>query len=295
MADGLPDGDEAFIARLNALRPSNVSFDASSRILPLHSESTDTPEDLIVRFQKIHGGQISPHEAAALAKDDLNDVRPASPTIEELLAEIGPEGDYRIDDTELRDAQYLLAEAQAALINGESNAGGPKSTKDESNDSNATEKQGQRRVSPSEDEEAATALQCILDEADQEVEEGSPAPLLAKDNAVAPSAPSWDAEPFVSLQFPTIPNSAFDDLDLPSAPTAVPTIRQANGNAIKKGATGVEIDSWCIICCSDASVQCFGCDKDLYCWGCWREGHMGESAGMEERTHVWERWRKKTI
>ncbi|KAF2400330.1 hypothetical protein EJ06DRAFT_426665 [Trichodelitschia bisporula] len=53
----------------------------------------------------------------------------------------------------------------------------------------------------------------------------------------------------------------------------------------KPGLTDEEIESWCIICCADASVRCLGCGGDLYCAGCWNEGHRGPDVGLEERRH----------
>ena len=295
MADGARGEDEAFFARLNALRPSNVSFDANSpvELLPLQSESADTPEDLIARFQKIHGRRNPHHQASAVAKVNANDDRPASPTIEELLAEIGAEEECSIDDAEIKDAHQLLAEAQLALTDGERKSGGPNHTKSTSTESNDTTEQGYQSGFQNEDEEAATALWRLLDEAENETQQGQPAHPPTRDIGVAASTSPSDPDSFASLEFPTIPENTLDDMELPSAPTNAPTIYKTKAKAAAKGTADEEIDSWCIICYSDANVQCFGCDKDLYCWSCWREGHMGESAGMEERTHVWERWRKE--
>lgn len=69
---------------------------------------------------------------------------------------------------------------------------------------------------------------------------------------------------------------------LPSAPSFAPS-KKPPVKASKF--TDEEIDSWCIICYANATVRCLGCDGDLYCQGCWNEGHRGESAGYEERTH----------
>jgi hypothetical protein len=55
-------------------------------------------------------------------------------------------------------------------------------------------------------------------------------------------------------------------------------------------------ETWCIICCDDATVKCLGCDGDLYCGNCWNEGHRGEAAGREERGHkavLYQKPRKK--
>lgn len=101
------------------------------------------------------------------------------------------------------------------------------------------------------------------------------------------TAPLLDS--FSALQFPSTPDSTFAGLELPSAPTTAPRRKE---KAEGKPPSNEEIETWCVICCNDAKVRCFGCDKDLYCWGCWREGHMGEDAGLEEKGHVWERYKK---
>lgn len=46
---------------------------------------------------------------------------------------------------------------------------------------------------------------------------------------------------------------------------------------------------WCIICNADAVLRCAGCEGDLYCRECYREGHKGED--MTE--HSTEQFRKK--
>ncbi|EKG22012.1 hypothetical protein MPH_00603 [Macrophomina phaseolina MS6] len=69
---------------------------------------------------------------------------------------------------------------------------------------------------------------------------------------------------------------------LPSAPSFAPS-KKPPVKATKF--TDEEIDSWCIICYANATLRCLGCDGDLYCQGCWIEGHRGESAGYEERSH----------
>ena len=279
MDDGVPDDDAGFIARLNALKPSNVSFSVNSQTLPpLQSESQDTPEALIDRFQKIHAREPTKSDDDLLKKNDLREGRSASPTIEELLRDIGPEEEYKIDHNELDSIPRLLAEARAALPTHNPELNSTKTVKysplnqsDLKSDDTMSESQGE--------EEEAAAIRAIID-SKLEDEDRLPAPATTADS-------------FASLQFPSIPDKTLDDLKLPSAPTHAPNVSNFRTEDDSTGATNEAVDSWCTICCADATVQCFGCDKDLYCWGCWREGHMGENAGMEERTHVWERWKNQ--
>jgi hypothetical protein len=81
-----------------------------------------------------------------------------------------------------------------------------------------------------------------------------------------------------------------NELGLPSAPTFKPLDKPVKG--VMKKYTDEEVESWCIICQDDATVKCLGCDGDLYCASCWKEGHMGPDVGWEERRHKWTKFRK---
>ena len=292
MVNDLSDEDKALFARLNAIKPSHVSIESSNSntLAPLRSESEDTPEDLIARFQKIHGREIPQQEIDNSPQRLSVDGRPESPTVEELLADIGPEEQYTIDDSEMKEAQDLLSEAKAVLPTQKSKATVGIATTPATDDIERPPPPEPPKSEIDEDTEANTTLQRILDEVEQENEAEPQAPPPTRSDATPGLAPAVQPDSFASLQFPSIPDSAFDAFTMPSAPTTAP---QAKAKARLSGATDEEIESWCIICCADASVQCFGCDKELYCWGCWREGHMGESAGPEQRGHVWERWSKQ--
>ena len=301
MGDEPSESDQALLARLHAIKPSTVSFEKDASLLPpLISESEDTPDDLIARFQRIHGKQavVQPLDNGldgVGSKEEV--VRSASPTIEELLEEIGTDTEYKLDETELQNAEKLMAEARGALARDDGERMEPSSTTATSLDgapslSNTPVKYNQQ----TEDEEAAAALERILDKSQFEdhydEEQASPNP---KATAIPPRHSSGPAaDTFAALQFPTVPEDvSFDNLIIPSAPTDAPSdARRKKEGAKKQDAAINEVETWCIICCGNAAVRCFGCDKDLYCWGCWREGHMGESAGLEERQHVWERYKK---
>lgn len=89
-----------------------------------------------------------------------------------------------------------------------------------------------------------------------------------------------------------------DAFGLPVAPTFSPQDHQGTKTTRKKnmkkmefksaaggGYTDADQKSWCIVCLDDATVRCIGCDDDVYCASCWRDMHIGPSAGYEERGH----------
>jgi hypothetical protein len=81
-------------------------------------------------------------------------------------------------------------------------------------------------------------------------------------------------------------SDASDSLGLPSAPTTLPS------KGVAKPPVKVEEDYWCVICQDDATVLCHGCDDQLYCARCWKEGHMGPDVGWEEKSHEWIRYKR---
>ncbi|KAI9635631.1 uncharacterized protein MKK02DRAFT_44329 [Dioszegia hungarica] len=64
---------------------------------------------------------------------------------------------------------------------------------------------------------------------------------------------------------------------LPSAPTSKPAQGRQAGQGWNlpgwEDGRDEDLDSWCCICNKDATVQCAGCDDDVYCDECWRDGH----------------------
>ena len=288
--------DNALLARLNKLKKSNISFGTSntpSVTIPT-SEADQTPDELIARFQRIHGQNAeSTLEQSCVDNAPDDGVGPPSPTIEELLAELGPEDQWTVDSTDLKDADDLLAEARRALPEQEELKQEPEHQSSLIGDAvdPPTEPPKQKQ---DEDTEADASLQRILDELELEkLQEPAPSAPSQQRDSEPPILPSPPLDSFASLVFPSTPETPLHALNLPSTPTTTPSARKVRSKPKPQGFTDEEIDSWCIICCANASVKCSGCDGDLYCWGCWREGHLGPDVGLEEKRHVWERVAKK--
>ncbi|KIW23311.1 uncharacterized protein PV07_11520 [Cladophialophora immunda] len=161
------------------------------------------------------------------------------------------------------------------------------------------------------DQEADELLARILDEANLETADSQDEhrSLPEDEDGVAPSDPRY-ASPspgrdVSTFDLPTTPSklpdpvasteqsnedddlaSRFAGLSLPAVPTGMKSTKSSSAASKPKiGFTDEEIDTWCIICNDDATLQCIGCDGDLYCTNCWIEGHRGEGTGLEERSH----------
>jgi len=293
------DCDNTLLARLNNLKKSNVSLKQSNTVsIPsVSAGQDDTPEDLLARFQKLHGKNSCGSGELLLTESSVNEGEngPPSPTIEELLADLGHEEQYTVDPTELKDANDLLAEAKRALPDVEAQKQLPQEERStappDGNLDTTTDsaKQGEQ----DEEAEVAASLQRILDEIELEKHQNPSPSQASPKQSIGYSAPP---DSISSLIFPSTPEDLkhpCTGLDLPSTPKTAPTTRKPEAT----GYTNEQIDSWCVICCANASVKCFGCDGDIYCWGCWREGHVGEDVGedvgLEEKNHVWEWLRGK--
>ena len=293
MDDEPSDYDNALLARLNSLRQSSVSFGSSKSLSASTdvSELDETPEDLIARFEKLHG-RNSPkgqEQASVLSTIDDNETGLPSPTIEELLGQLGPEDEYTFSSTDSKEADELLAEAKRVLPDEDAlNQKAEPKGSDASLSRSPTKSTEATKPEEDEEAEAEASLQHILDEValEWQQEPVSAVSLSQADKVPTPPAPA-PPDSFASLVFPSIPDLPLPSWTLPSAPTAAPSSREPTSKP--PGFSDQDIDSWCIICCANAAVKCFGCHGDLYCWGCWREGHVGEDVGLEEKSHVWER------
>ncbi|KAI1807007.1 hypothetical protein F4811DRAFT_560039 [Daldinia bambusicola] len=88
---------------------------------------------------------------------------------------------------------------------------------------------------------------------------------------------------------PSVP-ADIDPLGLPSAPTFAPADRPAPGLIKRFGFTDEDQKTWCVVCLEDGAIRCLDCDGEIYCARCWKEMHVGPSAGYDERGHRWEKF-----
>ncbi|KAI1408924.1 hypothetical protein F5Y13DRAFT_171112 [Hypoxylon sp. FL1857] len=89
---------------------------------------------------------------------------------------------------------------------------------------------------------------------------------------------------------PSVPTSDVDTFGLPTVPTFAPADRPAPGLIKRFGFTDEDQKTWCVICLEDGAIRCLDCDGDVYCARCWKEMHVGPSAGYDERGHRWEKF-----
>lgn len=109
-------------------------------------------------------------------------------------------------------------------------------------------------------------------------EEEDPFALPSAPTTLPATPPSQTTDDALSARFASL------GLGLPSAPSFSPAKKPVRVTKSTKATlpkyTDEDIDSWCCICNEDATVKCLGCEGDLYCNGCWKEGH-GNGPGQE--------------
>ncbi|KAH7319325.1 hypothetical protein BKA65DRAFT_514318 [Rhexocercosporidium sp. MPI-PUGE-AT-0058] len=361
-----PSYDQHLLDRLNALRKSSVEFDPS-KPKPI-SPAVTTPEtDLSARLRSLRNGPLSsspsPSPVSKLQQSkpatSPDPVFPSAPaedpdplrdpfntdnkTLDELLADLGPEDQWTLNPDDPKDIQKLLDEAKGALprdgeakveskdLDHEDDSEGKARRPDRQYltrdldmsafalDDGEPEDRGKgkgRMDLEQESREAQDIVARILDEVNleratepKEKEESSTSSERLKESAseessglFLPSAPSALPEPVetskksldfesdIAARMSALSGLSTNSLGLPSAPTFKPIDKPIKG--VMKKFPDEEVDSWCIICQDDATVKCMGCDGDLYCANCWKEGHMGPDVGYEEKTHKWVKYRK---
>ena len=278
------------------------------------SESTafpNTVDRLSSRFRGLDDTKDSPKPTVDHNEDDK--------TIEELLAELGPEEQWNLNPDDATGVQILVNGAQDAISkNGkqdtederlEKQRKDPKEDKVPAADAvdlgKALEMAKAMLVASKEevvdDEEAEYLIAQLMDEVNLETCQDDTDKPDGKEEDTLAGTHSDSARIYVdygSLELPSTPTSqpvykavGSSVPTFPSAPTSAPSAeRRATNQATRKPVTketytDQDIDTWCVICCDDATLKCMGCDGDLYCKNCWKEGHTGQDTGLEEKGH----------
>ena len=302
----------------------NSSYDGPKGIranaidpLPAHALHSE----LLDRFKSLTGkaGETAGDESTPAPKETRADRTDEDQTIEELLADLGPSEQWEVGKTEHDEVEELLRAADTALKkqpdleqvpgdeaeshkpaptqlpNIDVSVFKPEPESDDDDELRANKKQVRDQV----DQEADEVLKKLMDEVKYEQKHG------AEEDAPRSEGSDHEDEGDSALDLPAAPSKALPDapeilatdkddddlsarfasLSLPSVPSTMKSNAASKPKDKAEKFSDDEIDSWCIICSDDASLSCLGCDGDLYCTNCWIEGHRGEDAGYEERSH----------
>jgi len=135
--------------------------------------------------------------------------------------------------------------------------------------------------------------------AKEEIDDGNDSPFTLPTvpsqlvDPVPDTNPADDFEADISARMASLRGlGSLDALGLPSAPTFRPGEHgpsSTSGKGLLRSSKYTDEDqkTWCVVCLEDATIRCVGCDNDVYCARCWKEMHVGPSAGYDERGHQW--------
>ncbi|KAI5204252.1 hypothetical protein E4T39_03716 [Aureobasidium subglaciale] len=291
----MPDSDDALLARLNALRKSPVTLSKTSPLDLSATPQRNTDFDLTARFRSLtpNSAVASPFQESEDTEHNEEDDR----TIEELLQDLGPEEQWSVQRDEGERIRDLMAEAKSALPVDESGkeegkeldieVGVIKPGQDDEDDEDNEERE--RDEDKRDDEEADDYVQRVLAALaldkkyggpEDEEEEGDEKEEPDDDGLSLPSAPTElpsSPAPDQDNNIDDALSARFASLSLPGVPSFNPAKKPVNiQKSVKSNLpkyTDEDMESWCCICNEDATVKCMGCDGDLYCQECWRDGH----------------------
>lgn len=323
--------EDRLLARLNALKASSVSLDTTPPRIHKSFEAGQDSDDLTARFRRLNpSASPSPHLArtlstAAYDESDTPHNDEDDRTLEQLLEELGPDDQWQLDPNDPRNINALLEEARTALPSEHKTEGdGPEAGRVEGLDVEI-----QRRLPEQDEAEDDDEDNGHQDKKDEEDADDYIAQVLAQldienkygqgkaevDHENASTENKHDDGDTDGLKLPSAPtelpspppqSQTTDDalsarfaslgLGLPAAPSFNPAakpIRMSKPSDLPKY-TDEDIDSWCCICNEDATIKCIGCDGDLYCADCWKEGH-GTGPGQERGHRAVEYRRDKGV
>ncbi|KAK8164276.1 hypothetical protein IWX90DRAFT_387419 [Phyllosticta citrichinensis] len=315
-------GDDALLARLNALKKSSVTLSSAPPSAEIQPDTKDPVVDLATRFKRLHTPSPrsgSSGKASPSLEDAGVDFGGEEKSLDVLLKELGGE-EWDLQKGEERDVGKLVKEVRSVLPavktprNEQKTAKVKKDHREFDEDAKEVDvaklELGHVEEEPDEnaldDQEADEYIAQVLADLEIQENEKNEAQKPARSEKLDQTNPSNADANDPAWSLPAAPkdlpeeesgSATPDDEALnarlaalsgnpsfPSAPSFAPS-KKPPIKTNKSQFTDEEIDSWCIICFNNATLRCLGCDGDLYCRKCWLEGHKGESAGFEERTH----------
>ncbi|KXT14308.1 hypothetical protein AC579_8431 [Pseudocercospora musae] len=231
-------------------------------------------------------------------------------TLEDLLAELGPSEGGKLAWLDPEDPTHidsLLREAKEALPDPTEAQHGSsweaERTIDEPNRQEGDEDDSKSRQSSDQKDEADANeyIKKVLAELDLEQRYGADDPG-PRQEASSPQLPSTPAQLKEARHSPSPDPPSYEDselearfsklgmngLGLPSTPMTKPSATKptvqaslkANSKSKLPTFTDGDIESWCCICNEDGEIRCLGCDNDIYCQNCFKDGH-GTGPGQE--------------
>jgi len=317
----MPDArDQQLLDRLNALRPTPVTLDATKPSFGSRAANPTDTSDLTSRFARLQATSPpqSQTQSAVIYDDDTRDTEVNEEdelSLDDLLADLQDErenSDTKFERSDVDQAQDLMRQAREALgmaqeehdsthekpavVEGyvgtetQEEAGEAQQTEEDEVDEYIQQALAAAELDGSEDETSKhdaeddeTKGAHEIDEEEKEEEDGDnahPSFSLPSAPTSLPSTPAAQV-PSGTLQLPSTPTSA----PRIAPPTRLTTSSLMPTKPTHETFTDEEIATWCVICNEDATVKCLGCEGDLYCGECWAEGHTGSDAGYEERKH----------
>jgi len=286
--------DESLLARLNALRKSNITLQKTSPI---------SQSDLSQRFQDLRTGSQRPHQSNETTENVDSDAW--KPSLDDsdkyevarILTEL--KGESKISRADLGESDVALREAEGVIREYKAREAEASKSAEKEDDDKAPRNSSEQDAPSMRD--AHTVTEEDIDRLLEEMNlEGDAADEEHDSDAADDSDDEEDGNPILQLPdtpsgLKSLPRNDEDSepsISLPSVPSSAPQSQAARtidlNNIFLQGQgkpKDADVESWCIICCDDATLRCLGCDGDLYCGNCWNEGHRGQDVGLEEKSH----------
>eukprot|EP00794_Sanderia_malayensis_P020321 gene20321-22320_t len=251
-----PDPDAEIRARLAKLKDKD-NIDKKEK----HSD-----ESIADRFQNLTGRPATSTQKKQILKPQpkLSEQEQINRLMEQAMAEANLSKESSDDDDSVKRNSNKDIENQLLLLKGVD----PEKVKEKDEDVESSE---------DENEAAAKILKMALAESklDDKVKGDGYGDLIDEQNEEDNSRTEC------GVKLPSVPQTAIGG-------TNIPTKRIINDD------DDDDELPWCCICNANATLRCHGCDDDIYCKRCYREGHAEFHMDLEEhRTSVFKPKRKK--